>query len=79
MTFDYSKLRGRIKEVVGTQSALAQEIGIGKVSLSKRLNNELDFSSSDIISACETLKIEKIDIPIYFFTEKAQKHEQQSL
>ena len=44
MSFDYAKLRGKIKEVYRTQDEFAKALGIGRVSLSQRLNNTLDFS-----------------------------------
>jgi transcriptional regulator with XRE-family HTH domain len=75
-SFDYSKLRGKIKEVFGTQDKFAKALGIGRVSLSQRLNNILDFSQEEINKACEILGISKEDISIYFFTLKVQKHEQ---
>ena len=76
MAFDYSKLRGKIKEVYGTQDNFATKLGIGRVSLSQRLNNFLDFSQEEINKSCEILGIKKEEIPIYFFTPKVQKHEQ---
>lgn len=68
MAFDYSKLRGKIKEVCGTQDKFSDELGIGRVSLSKRLNNQLEFSQEEILSSCRILGIDSIDIPVYFFT-----------
>lgn len=68
MAFDYSKLRGKIKEVCGTQDKFSDELGIGRVSLSKRLNNQLEFSQDEIINSCRILGIDSIDIPVYFFT-----------
>lgn len=68
--FDYSRLRGRIKEKCDTQDIFAKRMGIGKVSLSKRLNNQLDFSQDEMFKACNILDIEMNEIPIYFFTEK---------
>jgi hypothetical protein len=76
MAFDYSKLRGKIKEVCGTQEKFAKQIGIGTVSLSKRLNNLLEFSQQEIKEAARVLGILDCEIPLYFFTEKVQKHEQ---
>lgn len=70
MSFNYSKLRGKIIEVCGTQAKFSTELGIGRVSLSKRLNNQLQFSNEEIMRACTILKIDKMDIPEYFFTEK---------
>lgn len=70
MACDYSKLRGKIKEVFGTQDAFAEAIGIGRVTLSQRLTGKLDFSQNEINSACEVLGIDICEIPIYFFTPK---------
>jgi len=74
--FDYCKLRGKIKEIFGTQDNLAESLGIGRVSLSQRLNNYIDFSASEIFRTCDLLHIPISEIPIYFFTTKVQKHEQ---
>lgn len=68
--FDYSRLRGRIKEKCDTQDKFSQRMGIGKVSLSKRLNNQLDFSQDEMFKACDILDIDKDEIPVYFFTVK---------
>lgn len=75
MAFDYSKLRGKIKEVFGTQDSFAKALGIGRVSLSKRLNNYLDFSQEEIDKAYKLLNLSKEEIPKYFFTTKVQKQE----
>lgn len=48
VSYDYRKLRGKIKEVFGTQDAFAEKLGIGRVSLSKRLTNQLEFSQAEI-------------------------------
>lgn len=70
MAFDYSKLKGKIKEVYNTQDKFALALGIGRVSLSQRLNNYLDFSQAEIYRSCEVLGIEESKIPEYFFTIK---------
>lgn len=71
--WDYSKLRGKIREVCGTQDAFASKLGIGRVSLSQRLNNQLEFSQDEIFRSCDILGINKIEIPEYFFNLKVQK------
>lgn len=76
MAFDHSKLRGKITEVFGTQDKFAKALGIGRVSLSQRLNNNLDFSQHEMHRSCELLGIELKDLPLYFFTPKVQKREQ---
>ena len=70
MSFEYSKLLGKIKEVCGTQEIFAKQLGIGRVSLSMRLNNKLDFSASEMNKACEILGIDTAEIPLYFFCRK---------
>lgn len=73
--FDYSKLRGKIREVFTNESDFAEALGIGRVSLSKRLNNALDFSGTEIYHSCNLLGIKKDEVSEYFFTQKVQEHE----
>lgn len=70
MAWDYRKLRGKIKEVCSTQDNFSEKLGIGRVSLSQRLNNQLEFSQDEIFKSCEILGIAANDIPVYFFTEE---------
>lgn len=70
--FDYSKLKGKIKEVFGTQSAFAKAMGLSGVSLSSKLNNITHFTQVEINRACELLSIPVEFIPVYFFTEKVK-------
>lgn len=70
MAWDYSKLRGKIKEVCSTQDNFSEKLGMGRVSLSQRLNNQLEFSQDEIYKSCDILGINAKDIPTYFFTEK---------
>lgn len=77
MAFDYNKLRGKIREVCGTQDNFAKLIGISRTSLSQRLNNALDFSTCEMLTACEVLGIDTKEIPLYFFVLKVQKSEQE--
>lgn len=75
MEFDYRKLRGKIREVYETQDKFAEKLGIGRVSLSQRLNNILEFSQKEILLACKLLKIPIEECYQYFFNLKVQKHE----
>ena len=74
--FDYSKLRGKIKEIFFSEGDFAKALGIGRVSLSKRLNNLLDFTGTEIYVSSNILGIPKEEIGEYFFTIKVQKREQ---
>lgn len=77
--FDYSKLRGRIREKYGTEGCFADALGIGRVSLSKRLNNALDFSRIEMMRICDLLDIPPYEMHVYFFTKEVQIHEPQRL
>lgn len=70
MSFDYSKLRGKIREKCKTESVFSELLGISRVSLSHRLSGKLDFSQTEIQRCCEILGIDKTEINKYFFTKK---------
>ena len=69
MEWKYDKLRGKIKEICGTQDAFVEKLGIGGVSLSQRLNNQLEFSQDEMFKACEILDIDLSELSTYFFTK----------
>ena len=73
--FDYARLRGKIKEIFGTQDAFAYAIGLCRVSVSQRLNNQLEFSQQEMFRSADVLGFSRGEIPEYFFTEKVQKDE----
>lgn len=67
MSYNYSKLRGRIKELGYTQEKLATEIGRDKSSLSYKLNGKSDFTTKEIDCICKVLDISNNEIGEYFF------------
>lgn len=75
MAFDYSKLRGKIREVFKTQSAFAEAMGMSTTSLSAKLNNQVEFSQKEIEQAVKLLKISKEKISAYFFALEVQETE----
>lgn len=68
--FDYSKLRGLIREKLGSEAAFAKEMGLSSASLSGRLTGKLYFTQKDIRRACAILGIPTPKIHTYFFVEK---------
>lgn len=64
MSFDYSKLRGRIREIFGTEEQFAKGLGFSTVTLSFKLN---EWTQQEINKACELLGLAREDIPEYFF------------
>ena len=68
--FNFNKLRGKIKEVYGTQSAFAVAMLMNDATLSNKLNGNVEFSSKEIYRACLLLCIDiEKDLKAYFFTQ----------
>lgn len=72
MYFDYSKLRGRITEVFGTQQQFARKLGLSERSLSLKLNGKNSWSQAEIKAACDLLRIPVSELHLYFFTVVVQ-------
>lgn len=72
--FDFSKLRGRIKEIYGTQTAFAVAMLMNDATLSNKLNNNVEFSPKEIIRACILLHIDNKEINTYFFYTKSSEN-----
>lgn len=78
--FNYRVLRGKIREVFGTEKNFAHAIGMNPSTLSLKLSNKLEFTQQDIISAMNALSVGNNSIGIYFFTPEVaiaqlQEHE----
>ena len=71
--FDYSKLRGRIVEKFGVQSAFAEKMGMSDTTMSFKLTNKSYFTTAEIVTACSLLDIRFEDVVAYFFTLKVEK------
>ena len=65
--FNYSRLRGKIKEVYGTETAFAKAMGISRTTVSAKLNQSVDFTHSEMFRAAKLLGIEKENVGDYFF------------
>lgn len=72
-TYDYSKLRGRIRENQYTQADIAHKLGVSEPTVSSRLNGKSDFSQNEITCICSMLDIKPKEIPLYFFASKLTK------
>ena len=68
---NYAKLRGRIVEKFGSQSAFAAAMGWREALLSAKLNNKSEWSFSEVMKACELLEIPFAEAHLYFFCEKS--------
>lgn len=67
----YAKLRGRIKEIFGTQDAFAEAMEMDSSSISLKLNDKTEWTRSQIMKACKVLQIPFENAPEYFFCHKS--------
>ena len=72
MSFDYSRLRGKIVERFGSQGAFAKALGVSQKTLSMKINNKIFFAQDEINKSIELLGIDPVDIDKYFFTQNVQ-------
>lgn len=77
--YDYSKLKGRIREICGTNSAFAKKLGCSLNTLSAKLNNKSEFTQSDIMKSTDILNIGINEIPDYYFCSEVKKQNMQLL
>lgn len=70
MSFDYSKLRGRMREKDKTFCDLASEVGISSSTFSQKINNHAEFKQCEIASICKALDIAPQAVNEYFFVIK---------
>ena len=79
--FDYSELVKLIVFKYDTHEKFAEALGIGRTTLSLKLNNKVAFSQKEINDAARLLGLKSKDIPRYFFTQEVQKreHEQENV
>lgn len=68
LKFNYQKLRGRIKEICGTQQEFASKIDCSERTLSHKLSGKIEWKQSEIVKSIEILGLTLCDIPVYFFT-----------
>lgn len=69
----YNKLKGKIKEVFGTQKAFADAMGIDASTLYLKLSNKNPWKREEIEKACLLLHIDITDVYLYFFTKEVEK------
>lgn len=67
LAFDYSKLRGKIKEVFGTQDKFAKALGISGATLSLKLNNISEFTQQEMAASMRLLHEPARSVDKYFF------------
>jgi hypothetical protein len=72
MPINYSKLKGRIVEICGTQGNFAQKMGLSERTISLKLSGKIPFKQPEILKALEVLDLSEEEIQAYFFVLKVQ-------
>lgn len=67
MSFDYSYLRGFIREKYKNNKAFAEALGIGQTSLYDRLNNKVPFTQREINTVVQKHNLGSDEIKRLFF------------
>lgn len=69
MSFNYSKLRGRIIEKYGTLTVFAEKLGASKQIVSRKMNGHVSFSQKDIVLWCDLLDIPAEEAGAFFLKQ----------
>ena len=72
MSYDYSKLNGRITEICGSQKVFSQKMNWSEHTTSVKLTGKVPWSQKDIKKAIDVLGLNDHDIQAYFFTLRVQ-------
>lgn len=75
--YDYSKLKGRITEKLGSLKRYAELLNISDTSISNKLNNKVPFTQDEILRSADedVLDIDLDNIKLYFFNKKVGKNQ----
>ena len=72
MPFNYSKLKGRIVEIFGSQTEFAKAMGLSERTMSIKLNGKVPWKQTEICTAIHLLKLSECHIQEYFFDTKVK-------
>lgn len=75
MSYDYSRLKGKIVEKYGSNAKFAEGMGWSERTLSLKLNNKVAWKQPEMAKAIAILSLDENDIPDYFFRIKVQNIE----
>lgn len=66
MTYDYSKLYGRMAEMGITREELARQLEISRSTLYSKLTSRTEFTQDEIRRCVEILRLDVHDLSLYF-------------
>lgn len=68
--YDYGALRGKIKEVYGSEGSFAKAMGVTGAAMSFLLNNKHEWGQKKVCKAASLLNINQTEIGAFFYTIK---------
>lgn len=72
-TYNYSKLKGKIIEVFGSQRAFASALGKGEEYVSRFLNGRFFLEQPELETWMELLDVPFEEVRVYFFTHQVDE------
>lgn len=72
VNFNYSKLKGRIIEILDNNSTFFDGMGWSRPTFNRKIAGESEWTDQEIMKAAEMLQIEPDRIPSYFFVVDVQ-------
>lgn len=66
--YDYSKLKGKLREKALVYKTFAKILGLSETSVSERLNNNAQFTQEEMEKTMLFLEIPLEEVEHYFFT-----------
>ena len=76
MSYNYSKLRGKIIEKFETLGAFSKAMDWSERTNSLKMNGKVEWKQNEIIKASKLLEIPTEEIDVYFFSVEVQNIEQ---
>lgn len=73
LKFDYSELRGLIRQYFGTNEKYAEAIGISEVALYDRLAGRVDFKQKEMLLSKKFFQLDADGLLRVFYTLKSKK------
>lgn len=71
--FDYSKLAGRIVEIMGTRTNFAKALGVSEHTISFKMCGKKQWTQREMYQSSVVLGFSTDEIPAYFFRPKVQR------
>lgn len=66
----YNKLKGRIVEKFGSQAKFAAALGMTENTVSRKMQDKVEFSKDDMVRWAELLDIDSSKFWDYFFADR---------